>query len=362
MSRKHLIASLVVVTALVGAACGGDDDDGGGAATTAAADTASTAAGGATTSGSSAGSTPAAVGEDVALASVGMALPGPKNDKGFNQSHYDGLIAAGEKYGFTPNVVENVVDPQARIDALKNLAADNPLVIGVGGEYAEAGLTAAPQYPDVEFVVINGQTDPAIPNLHAYFVRQGVPAYIAGVVAAELTEANKVGYLGGELIPPTTQSDDGFKAGVAASNPDIEYASAIVGNFNDPEKAKEAASAQINAGADVIFALLDAGFPGVEQAVTESGKDVLLINPIFPRCDEGDNIVGVAFLSSGGLVDQIINDAGTGALPTEPQFYGVENEEIQRFELCEGFAEHQALVDETTDAINSGEIELPEGV
>ena len=112
-------------------------------------------------------------------------------------------------------MVENVVDPQARIDALKNLAADNPLVIGVGGEYADAGLTAAPQFPDVEFVVINGETDPAIPNLHAYFVRQGVPAYIAGVVAAELTEAKKVGYLGGELIPPTTQSDDGFKAGVA---------------------------------------------------------------------------------------------------------------------------------------------------
>ena len=230
-----------------------------------------------------------------------MALPGPKNDKGFNQSHYDGLIAASEKYGFTPNAVENVVDPQARIDAMKNLATDNPLVIGVGGEYAEAGLTAAPQFPDVSFAVINGETDPSIPNLHAYFVRQGVPAYIAGVVAAQLSEAKKVGYLGGELIPPTTQSDDGFKAGVAAADPSIEYASTIVGNFNDPEKAKEAAAAQISAGADVIFALLDAGFPGVEQAVEESGKDVLLINPIFPRCDEGPNIVGVAFLSSGAL-------------------------------------------------------------
>ena len=52
----------------------------------------------------------------------------------------------------------------------------------------------------------------------------------------------------------------------------------------------------------------------------------------------------------------------SGALPTEPRFYGVENEEIQRFELCEPFAEHQALVDETTAAINAGEIELPEGV
>jgi basic membrane protein A and related proteins len=355
MGRRKIVASLVMVVALVGAACGSDD---GGSSSEGSTTPGSAEPG----SSAEAGSTPASSGGGVELTSVGMALPGPKNDKGFNQSHYDGLIAAGEKYGFTPNVVENVVDPQARIDAMKNLAADNPLVIGVGGEYADPGLTAAPQFPDVTFAVINGQTDPAIPNLHAYFVRQGVPAYIGGVVAAQLTKSKKVGYLGGELIPPTTQSDDGFKAGVMATDPSIEYASTIVGNFNDPEKAKTAAAAQISAGADVIFALLDAGFPGVEQAVQESGKDVLLINPIFPRCDEGPNIIGVAILSSGALVDQIIADYKDGALPKEPKFYGVENPDIQKFQLCEPFAQYQDLVDETTTKINSGEITLPEGV
>ena len=138
MRRGRFVCSVLIAFALVGAACGGGDDE--------------------TPSGSAAGS---------GSYSVGMALPGPKNDKGFNQSHYDGLNAAAEKYGFTANVVENVVDPQARIDAMKNLAADNDLVIGVGGEYAEPGLTAAPQFPDVQFAVINGEVDPDIPNLHA---------------------------------------------------------------------------------------------------------------------------------------------------------------------------------------------------
>jgi basic membrane protein A len=361
--RRTFVSSLVATLALVGAACG---SSGGSSAGSTAAPAGSTAAPAGSTA-AAAGSTAAPAGSTAGTAagtvkSVGMALPGPKNDKGFNQSHYDGLIAAGEKYGFTPNVVENVVDPQARIDAWKNLAADNPLVIGVGGEYAEPGLTAAPQYSDVQFAIINGQTDPNIPNLHAYFVRQGVPAYIGGVIAAQLTKTKKVGYLGGELIPPTTQSDDGFKAGVAATDPSIQYASTIVGNFNDAEKAKEAAAAQISAGADVIFALLDAGFPGVEQAVKESGKDVLLINPIFPRCDEGPNIVGVAVLSSGALVDQIVNDYLHDALPKDPKFYGVENQEIQKFQLCDPFAKYQSVVDDTTAKINSGEIKLPEGV
>ena len=102
---------------------------------------------------------------------VGMALPGPKNDKGFNQSHYEGLLDAGTKFGVKTSFVENVVDPQARIDAVKNLAADNGLVIGVGGEYADAGLTAAPQFASVQFAIINGQTKAGVTNLHAYFVR-----------------------------------------------------------------------------------------------------------------------------------------------------------------------------------------------
>lgn len=293
---------------------------------------------------------------------VGMALPGPKNDKGFNQAHYEGLVRAQEELGVKGTVVENVVDPQARIDALKNLAADNDLVIGVGGEYAEAGVTVAPQFPDVQFAIINGEQSDA-QNLHIYFVRQGTPAYVAGVIAAQLTKTRKVGYLGGELIPPTTQSDDGFKAGVLDTDPSIEYASTIVGNFNDPEKAKEAAAAQIAAGADVIFALLDAGFPGVEQAAAESGKEVLLMNPIFPRCDEGENIVGYALLDSAAFVVNVVKDFMNGTMPQgEPKFYGLQDPSVQAFVLCAGWERLQPVVDEITAKINNGEITLPEGV
>jgi basic membrane protein A len=293
---------------------------------------------------------------------VGMALPGPKNDKGFNQSHYQGMLDAESQGLIIPTVVENVVDPQARIDTLKNLAADNELVIGVGGEYAEAGKTVAPQFPDVEFVIINGEQTDA-PNLHIYFVRQGTPAYVGGVVAADLTKTMKVGYLGGELIPPTTQSDDGFKAGVADTDPSIEYVSTIVGNFNDAGKAKEAAAAQIAAGVDVIFALLDAGFPGVEQAVAESGKDILLMNPIYPRCEEGENIVGYALLSSAAFVVNIILDYQNGTLPQgQPKFVGLEDPLTQAFVLCPGWEQYQGTVTDVTDQINSGAITLPEGV
>lgn len=356
---RRLLVLLLSVT-LLAAACGDDDSSDGAASDGGAAD--GTAADDGGDGGSGDGGS--ASGEGV---NVGMALPGPQNDKGFNEAHYRGILLAEEELGITANVQENIADPDARIDALRNLAADNDLVIGVGAEFAEAGLTIAPQFPDVEFMIINGQTDPNIPNLHVYGVRQGVPAYIAGVVAASGlldAEIDTIGYIGGEEIPPTTQSDDGMRAAVEDTNPDIEYVSTIVGDFNDAPAAKEAAAAQLASGADVIFGLVDAGFPGVIQAAEEAGGEALLFSVIFPRCEDYPLLVGTALLNSDRLVASMVSDFLEGTIPDEPLFYGVEDPDIQRLELCPDFAtdELQALVDETTAGINDGSITLPEGV
>ncbi len=341
MTRFRNLLVIGAVFALFVVACGDDDTA---STTTAAPDTTATS-------------------DDI---SVGMALPGPQNDKGFNEAHYRGIVLAAENLGITPNVQENVADPDARIDALRNLATDNPLVIGVGAEFAEAGLTIAPQFPDVAFMIINGQTDPDIPNLYVYGVRQGVPAYVAGVLAASglLEGVDTVGYVGGEEIPPTTQSDDALAAAIADTNSDVKYVSTIVGDFNDAPKAKDAAAAQLAAGADVIFGLVDAGFPGVIQAAEEAGGEAYLFSVIFPRCGDYPNLVGTAFLNSDILVESMIVDFMNDTIPEIPLFYGVENLDIQRLELCPDFAtpELVELVSSTQDGIVDGSIQLPEGV
>ncbi|MCZ7529477.1 MAG: BMP family protein [Acidimicrobiia bacterium] len=352
MKRWQRLVAVLFGVMLVATACSSDDngDSSGDTTTTEASDGSGLAGEGVT---------------------VGMALPGPQDDKGFNEAHYNGIILAEQELGITPNVQENVADPDARIDAMRNLAADNELVIGVGAEFAEAGLTIAPQFPDVQFVVINGETDPEIDNLHVYGVRQGVPAYVAGVLSASEefaaetgVDVSSVGYVGGEEIPPTTQSDDGYKAGVEDTDDSIEYASTIVGDFNDAPKAKDAAVAQIDAGAQVIFGLIDAGYPGIIQAAEEAGGEELLFSVIFPRCDDYPNLVGTAFLNSDVLVESIVQDFLDDDLVAEPFFYGVEDPEIQRLELCPNFQtpELTKVVDDTQAAINDGSITLPDGV
>jgi basic membrane protein A len=295
---------------------------------------------------------------------VGLALTGPRNDRGFYQSAYEGLMAAAERGEVTPSVVDNLEEPQERLDSLKNLAADNTLVVGGGAEFLDAAQTLAPQFPDVEFVVLTGVVPDGIANLHAYVPRQGVPAYIAGAVAATLSETSHVGFVGGLEIPPTDASNAAFKRGAEDIRSDVRYSTTTIGTFNDPAKAKQAAAAQLSSGADSLFAFLDAGTPGVVQAIDESGKPGTLFAAIAPRCEESPDFAGTAVLDVAKLVEVMVADFGAGRLPDGTTFYGVEEPEIQRFELCPRYEtpELTELVDRLTRQLNADEIELPRGV
>ena len=367
---RRLGASFLVGCLLALAACGDDGEPSGGGgtgSTEAASGGGGTGTTEATSGGGGTGSTEAASGggdtgtTEAAATKVGMALSGPRNDEGFNQAHYEGLVQAESEFGIDSAFQENLADPQARIDAVQNLALDNDVVIAVGAEFAEAVTLAAPMYPDVTFMAVNGEPGP--PNVHVYGLRFAPPLYVAGVVAAELSESKKIGFLGGEEIPPLSQASIGFEAGAKAADPSIEYVFTVVGDFNDPAKAKEAAAAQIASGVDVMYQFLNAGAPGAVQAIEESGKDVKLIMNTFPQCDQSPQILGTHILNPTNLVLEMIRAYEEDNLPDEPVRFGVEDLDIQSFELCDSYedAELQATIDQTVEDLNDGTITLPEG-
>lgn len=329
-------AAVVAALGLTLTACGGDDDE--------------------------AGADSSSGGDSSSELSVGIALAGPKNDDGFAQAHYDGLVAACEELGCEVNVAESADDAQKQLDALKNLAADNQLVIGVGAEFAAAGTSVAPQFPDVQFSIINGE-EGETENQHVYVINQGYAAYVIGAVAAEMSETGVVGYLGGLDFPPTAGSDEGTRLGAESVDPDVRYLSTIVGDFNDSAKAKEAAATQIAEGADVIYAYLDSATEGVVEAIRESGKDVKVFTQGVANCDAPGIIAGGSALSTVAYVKQIITDYLEDTLPDAPKVFAVEDPEIQKVQLCEDQpAELQTLADEVTESLNSGETTLPDTV
>ena len=289
---------------------------------------------------------------------IGLALDGPKNDHSFRQAHFIGLTLAAKKYKLKASVVDNLTDPQAQLDAIRNLAQDNGLVIGGGAEFAKSVDAAAKSSPDVQFVVSAGVPKPA-KNAHFVLTDWTGPGYVAGYVAAKFSKTGKVGFVGGALIPPTIQGRAGFTAGAKAANPKIKVATVIVGSFIDPQKAKAASAAQIASGTDVLYAFLDSGFAGLLKAIAESGKDVKTIGVILPQCSVSKTVIADTLSNIPQLVVNTVRDYRAGKLTNK--VYGIEDPSVQSVAMCSPYAtpRYKNLIKSLAAKIGSGKIKLP---
>ena len=93
------------------------------------------------------------------------------------------------------------------------------------------------------------------------------PCYLMGMIAGAMTKTNKLGMVGGYPIGEVNRLFHAFINGALSVNPDIQYKVTFIGSWYDPPKAKEAAFAQIEAGADIMYAER----AGVVDAAREKG-------------------------------------------------------------------------------------------
>ena len=87
------------------------------------------------------------------------------------------------------------------------------------------------------------------------------------MLAGGLTQSNVIGVVGGLPVPEVNRIVNAFIAGAEAVNPDVDVKTTFINSWFDPAAAKEAALAQIDAGADVLFAERF----GVIEAAAENG-------------------------------------------------------------------------------------------
>ncbi len=124
----------------------------------------------------------------------------------------------------------------------------------------------AADYPDVAFVFGSG-IGPAEPNFGVFDNWIHEPAYLSGMIAGKVTESSVLGIVAAMAIPEVNRLSNAFIAGAREVNPDVRVKVSFIGSFFDPPKAKEAAVAQIEAGADVLYAERF----GVIEACVEKG-------------------------------------------------------------------------------------------
>ncbi len=189
-------------------------------------------------------------------------------DRSFNDGAWAGFQKAEQELGVEIQVVEpeGVADYQSAASTLAN--AGYKLIFATGNDWGDTITTVAAQYPDVCFVGLN--VTATGDNVAVAQTADHQLGFLAGALAAMMTESNTVGYIGGAEVPSQVRFQVGYQEGVAYINPETSVLSTFVGAFNDPATGKEFALELINQGADVIFHTAGQSGGGLFEAVEET--------------------------------------------------------------------------------------------
>jgi len=185
---------------------------------------------------------------------------GEVDDKSFNQSAWEGVQAAEKELGALVNYVETKdgKDYGANIALFADKGYD--VIVTVGYAMGEATLTAAAEYPEIDFVAVDqGQWGGTVPNVAGLIFNEDKAGFLAGALAAMMSKTGTVAaVLGTDLIPPVVAFKEGYEGGARYINPSINLISTYHPGgldvaFTDPEWGATTAKQAIDNGADVIF-------------------------------------------------------------------------------------------------------------
>jgi len=181
---------------------------------------------------------------------IAIVLSGPITDHDFNQVGYDAAEAVGKKLGVKVSYAENVTDANAE-STIRNFAASGyNLIIAHSFSFGDATLKVAADYPKTVFMV--GTAVKNAPNVGTYDNPDYQGAYLAGMLAAGISTSGTIGWVSAMPIPNLLANLHAYEDGAKSINPKEKILHSFIGSFYDPASAKEAALAQIQAGAQVL--------------------------------------------------------------------------------------------------------------
>ena len=272
--RRFKALAMVLALAIVAAGCGGDDDDD------------------ADTGDDDGGETPEEVtgppavtldDECEAAKADGVEAPegfrvnlvtdiGRVDDGTFNQFAFEAMEAAAECFGFETSYIETVSEADYATNISTSLEASPNVLITNGFLIATDTLGAAQANPDVDFIGVDQFQEEFPANYIGVLFREDQGGYMAGVLAASLSETGVIGVVGGrEDVPPVVRFVNAYETGAKSVNPDIRVLSVYNESFTAPDKGASDAAQFIGEGADVIFGAGGQTGSGGVAAAAEQG-------------------------------------------------------------------------------------------
>nr|WP_245728436.1 BMP family protein [Oceanicella actignis] len=225
------------------------------------------------------------------------------------------LVAAQERGDIDYVYSENVANTDYERVMREYAEAGKQLIVGEVFAVERAARKVAADYPDTAFLM-GSSFGPAQPNFSVFDNWIHEPSYLTGMVAGKATRSNLIGLVGGYAIPEVNRLMNAFMDGARAVNPDVRFMVSFINSWYDPPKAKEAAFAMIDAGADVLYAERF----GVADAAVERGVKAIG-NVIDTSADYPGTILASALWHMEPTIDRAIEAVREGKF--EAADYGV---------------------------------------
>ena len=262
------------------------------------------------------------------LKALAIMMPEEPTDYGWNQQGFDAAKAVAAKYHlkFTPATGLGYGDVRAQ---LRELADDGAsLIIAHGAGYN----TAAPEIgaeKHVPVAIVDRPKDSKPGTVADYTLSGHQGAYLAGVLAAKMTQTKAVGIVVTGEPPSWNSQSAAFAQGVRATDPALRIVYAVIGPaaYSDAAGGRRVTESVIGAGADVIFGQGDGASFGMLQAVetrkSTGGGKVWFIDVIGDKTpiDKGNLLSSVVWnlvpVYSAMIEDLKANKFGTHAYPIQ---------------------------------------------
>lgn len=214
---------------------------------------------------------------------VVLILNGNLGDKSFADLANAGLQRAKTELGVNVKIVELGGDATKQEPVITEFAESKDWDLLVIGTYnlKETAQKVAVQYPDKKFILYDAKADfdkMKLPNMYSVEHKQNEASFLAGAMAAKLTQSGVqgtnpkkvIGFVGGGENASINDFLVGYIEGAEYADKDSKVYISYVGDFKNAAKAKEMALAQYQQGADIIFQVASAAGLGVLSAAKEA--------------------------------------------------------------------------------------------
>ena len=202
---------------------------------------------------------------------IGLILgAGGLGDKSFNDSAYNGLLAAQKELNIRFETID-YTGKEADLHSLRLFVKNSyDLVIGISFDNLKSIQTVASEFSKSRFGAIDFEL--AGENIASIVYREQEADFLMGALAAMVTRTKMVDVVGGTDIPAIRRIISGFKQGAVYQDSSVVVYSDIAGTFSDPQVGYDLAMKRYGQGIDVIHNAASKTGLGIIQAAQQVKK------------------------------------------------------------------------------------------